>query len=127
MYICISTHTFTAKTTALLARAANQQISTAAQVHQVERKQHVCFAPRPIMAYTQNFGSPNPMVLRPQIDATDRRQIEAVNEDKSHTTKETLDDIKRIHDKEKKKKEQNNAVLNQTGMNGEALVRKLLI
>ena len=79
------------------------------------------------MAYGQNFGSPNPMVLRPQIDATDRRQIEAVNEDKSHTTKETLDDIKRIHDKEKKKKEQNNAVLNQTGMNGEALVRKLLI
>ena len=109
MYICISTHTFTAKTTALLARAANQQISTAAQVHQVERKQHVSFAPRPVVAYAQKFGSPNPIVLRPQIDATDRRQIEAVNEDKSHTTKEALDDIKRIHKKEEKKKELSNA------------------
>ena len=40
-------------------------------------------------------------------DATDRRHIEAQNEDKSRTTKEALDDIKRIHYKEKKKKEQN--------------------
>ena len=46
---------------------------------------------------------------QPKIDATDRRQIEAQNEDKSHTTKETLDDIKRIHYKEKKKKEKNGA------------------
>merc|ERR1712226_1586727 len=37
---------------------------------------------------------------QPKIDATDRRQIEALNEDKSITTKETLDDIKRIHRKE---------------------------
>ena len=44
-----------------------------------------------------------------KIDATDRRQIEAQNENKSHTTKETLDDIKRIHHKEKKKKEKNDA------------------
>ena len=47
-------------------------------------------------------------IPRPRIDATDRRQIEAQNEDKSHTTKEALDDIKRVHYKEKKKKEQNN-------------------
>ena len=47
-----------------------------------------------------------PSIPRTRIDATDRRQIEAQNEDKSHTTKETLDDIKRVHRKEKKKKEQ---------------------
>ena len=41
-----------------------------------------------------------------KIDATDRRQIEAQNEDRSRTTKEELDDIKRTHYKEKKKKEQ---------------------
>ena len=62
-----------------------------------------------------------------KVDATDRRQMEAVNEEKYNSSKETLDDIKGIHDKEKKKKEQNNAVFNQTGMNGEALVRKLLV
>ena len=126
-YTRISTHIFIAKTTALVIRAANQQVFAATQVQQVESKQHISFAPRPVMTYAQKIGSQNPMVPRPQIDATDRRQIEAVNEDKAHTTKETFDDIKRIHDKEKKKKEQNNAVLNQTGMNGEALVRKLLI
>ena len=48
-------------------------------------------------------------IASPRIDATDRRQIEAQNEDKSHTTKEALDDIKRVHYKEKKKKEQNNS------------------
>ena len=47
-------------------------------------------------------------IPQPKIDATDRRQIEAQNEDKSHTTKEALDDIKRTHYKEKRKKEQNN-------------------
>ena len=40
-------------------------------------------------------------------DATDRHYIEAQNEDKSRTTKEALDDIKRVHYKEKKKKEKN--------------------
>ena len=104
-------------------RAANQQISTAAQAHQAERKQHAVFAPRPITAYAQTFGSPSPTVPRPQIDATDRRQIEAVNEDKSHTTKEALDDIKRIHYNEKKKKEQNNMEINQPVMTGGAWVR----
>ena len=48
-------------------------------------------------------------IQRPRIDATDRRQIEAQNEDRSHTTKDALDDIKRVHYKEKKKKEQNNS------------------
>ena len=47
-------------------------------------------------------------IPQPKIDATDRRQIEAQNEDKSHTTKEALDDIKRTHYKEKRKKDQNN-------------------
>ena len=44
----------------------------------------------------------------PKIDATNRNQLEALNEDKSHTTKEALDDIKRVHRKEKNKKEQTN-------------------
>ena len=52
----------------------------------------------------------------PKIDATDRRQIEAQNEDKSHTTKATLDDIKRVHQKEKTKKEKNNINPHQIGM-----------
>ena len=46
-------------------------------------------------------------IPRPRFDATDRRHIEAQNEDKSRSTKETLDDVKRVHYKEKKKKEPN--------------------
>ena len=53
--------------------------------------------------------SSTPGIPQPKIDATDRRQIEAVNEDKNSSTKETLDDIKRVHLKEKKKKEQKDA------------------
>ena len=56
---------------------------------------------------TKNFPQPAPMMQQPKVDTTDRRQIEDQNEDKSRTTKETLDDIKRCHYKEKKKKEQN--------------------
>ena len=58
-------------------------------------------------ASTHSLHPPTTMMLQPKIDATDRRQIEAQNEDKSHTTKEALDDIKRTHYKEKRKKEQN--------------------
>ena len=61
------------------------------------------------MTSTNNLHLPTPMIPQPKIDATDRRQIEAQNENKSHTTKETLDDIKRIHHKENKKKEKNDA------------------
>ena len=74
------------------------------------------------MAYTQNFGSPNPMVLRPQIDATDRRQMEAVNEEKYNSSKETLDDIRCVHLKEKKKKEQKDAEKYQAGAISEGSV-----
>ena len=47
----------------------------------------------------------NPRISPPKIDATDRRLIDALNENKSHTTKEAMDDIKHVHQKEKKKKE----------------------
>ena len=55
-----------------------------------------------------NLHPPTPKISLSKIDATDRRHIEAQNEDKSHSTKETLDDIKWVHQKEMKKKEQNN-------------------
>ena len=61
----------------------------------------------------------------PKIDATNRNQIEAQNEDKSHTTKEALDDIKRVHRKEKKKKEQTN--IDKYGLDSEGQVGTLLI
>ena len=63
------------------------------------------------------------MIPQPKIDATDRRQIEAQNEDKSHTTKEALDDIKRTHYKEKLKKEQKYMERYQTGHNPSGPVR----
>ena len=52
-----------------------------------------------------NLHPPTPKISLSKIDATDRRHIEAQNEDKSHSTKETLDDIKWVHQKEMKKKE----------------------
>ena len=58
------------------------------------------------MTSTYNLRPPTPKKPQPKIDATDRRQIEAQNEDKSHTTKEALDDIKHTARKEKMKKEQ---------------------
>ena len=67
------------------------------------------FPPNPISSHKTYLP-------QPKIDATDRRQIEAQNEDKSHTTKATLDDIKRVHQKEKKKKEQNNIESYQAGV-----------
>ena len=92
------------KMTAKKNRESNQQISAAGD--QGMKKQDV-FSDAG-MAVT-NFSQPaTPKIPQPKIDATDRRQIEAHDEDKCHTTKEELDDIKRIHDKEKKKKEQKN-------------------
>ena len=58
---------------------------------------------------------------QPKIDATDRRQIEAQNEDKCHSTKEELDDIKRTHYEEKQKKEQAIIEPCQSGMNNQIL------
>ena len=46
------------------------------------------------LATTYPFLTPTPKILQPKIDATDRGHIEAQNEDKAHTTKEELDDIK---------------------------------
>ena len=57
-----------------------------------------------------------------KVDATDRRQIEAVNEDKYNSTKETLDDIRCVHLKEKKKKEQKDAEKYQAGAISEGSV-----
>ena len=66
-------------------------------------------------------------VPQPRIDAADRRHIEAQNEDKAHTTKDTLDDIKRVHQKEKKKKEEHDNVPYQTRTANEGGVSKSLI
>ena len=69
-----------------------------------------------------NLLSSTPRIPQPKIDATDRRQIEAINDDKYHSTKETLDDIKRVHLKEKNKKEQNDTQINQVGTISEGSV-----
>ena len=69
------------------------------------------------MASTSNMLQPRPKIPQTKIDATDRRQVEAQNENKSHTTKEELDDIKRTHYKEKKKKEHDNMAPCQSGIN----------
>jgi len=71
-----------------------------------------------------NFLPSTHKIAEPKIDATDRREIEAQNEEKSHTTKEELDDIKRTHQKEKKKKDQNNMERYQTVDNPEVQVSK---
>ena len=69
------------------------------------------------MASTSNMLQAPPKIPQTKIDATDRRQAEAQNEDKSHTTKEELDDIKRTHYKEKKKKDHDNMAPCQSGIN----------
>ena len=94
-------------------RESNQQISAVGD--QGRRKQDI-FSDAGMAA--ANFSQPaTPKIPQLKIDATDRRQIEAHDEDKSHTTKEELDDIKHTHYKEKKKKEQNDMEQCQTGMN----------
>ena len=79
------------------------------------------------VASSNNWVPTTSKIPQPKIDATDRRQIEAQNEDKSHTTKETLDDIKRIHHKEKKKNENNDAEQSLSGRFSEGLVSKTCI
>ena len=98
---------------------ANHQTSSVAV--QAKRTQDVKY----VAAYTS--APPAPTIQQPKIDATDRRQIECQNEDKSHSTKETLDDIKHIHYKEKKKKEQNNMEPGPSGLNLQEKVRKIWI
>ena len=79
------------------------------------------------IAQTSNLLPSPSRIPQPKIDATDRRQIEAQNEDKSHTTKEELDDIKRTHYEEKQKKEQAIIEPCQSGINNDGLVSKPLI
>ena len=79
------------------------------------------------IASNYNLLPPTSKMLQSKIDATDRRHIEALNEDKSHTTKETLDDIKRIHQKEKTKKNQKIFEQYQTGMDSDRWVSKILL
>ena len=74
-----------------------------------------------------NLLPPTPKITQTKIDATDRRQIEAINEDKSHTTKEALDDIKSVHLKEKQKKEQNDMETYKIGIDSARGVRKVLV
>ena len=90
------------KKTAKNQREDNHQIRTVGA--EVTRRQVVNSGAT--MTSTNNLHLPTPMIPQPKIDATDRRQIEAQNDDKSHTTKATLDDIKHTARKEKMKKEQ---------------------
>ena len=75
------------------------------------------------MSPNNSLAAPTPNIQQLKIDATDRRQIEAQNEGKSHTTKEVLDDIKQIHDKEMEKKEQDSMEQFQSGINTQGLVK----
>ena len=107
------------KMTSVNKRDANQQVRIVAD--QIERRQDVSVG-----------ASNSPLTVistvpQPKTDATDRRHIEAQNEDKAHTTKETLDDIKRVHQKEKKKKEEQDNVIYQTRTVSEGGVRKAFI
>ena len=70
---------------------------------------------------------PNPRIPQPKVDGNDRRAIEARNEDKHNTTKEALSDIKRIHNIEKKKKEQRNMKPGPSGINNPRWVSKTFI
>ena len=74
-----------------------------------------------------NLRSTATKISQPKIDATDRRKIEAQKEDKSHTTKEALDDIKGTHYKEKRKKEQNIMEQYQSESNAERWVNIIYI
>ena len=96
---------FTDKITPTKVRETNQQVSKVEP--KVERKEVAVY--RPVMSSATNFlPSTSFNHPQPKIEATDRRQIEALNEDKSHTTKEALDDFRRMHLNENRKKEQDN-------------------
>ena len=97
--------------------------SVVEQMQRVRREQSVASPAAvnslyPILPQTSRISPP-------KIDATNRNHLEALNEDKSHTTKEALDDIKRVHRKEKNKKEQTN--IDKYGIDSEGQVGKLLI
>ena len=103
-------------------REANQQISTVGD--NVKSTQDATSVAA--LAKFNNLAV-STSIPQTKIGATDRRQIEAQNDDKSHTMKEALDDIKFTHYKEKKKKEQDIMEPCQSGINTRGLVRKPLI
>ena len=110
-------------TTAKNEREGNHQISG---VHRETTSTPVVYS-RAAITSTYNLRPSNPKIPQSKIDATDRRQIEAQNEDKAHTTKDALDDIKRTHYKVKKKKEQSNMEPGPSGINTQGWVSKPLI
>ena len=79
------------------------------------------------MTSTSNLIPSTPVRQQPKIGATDRRQSEAQNEDKAHTTKEELDDIRDTYKREKQKKEQNVVEQCQPGITAEESVGKTFI
>ena len=107
--------------TPMKSKDTSQQISPNAD--KGERKQGAI--PKTVISSSHNLPQQPKWIPQPKIDATDRRQIEAQNEDKSHSTKETLDDIRRVHYKEKKKKEQKNIEIYPTGVDSKEMVSKI--
>ena len=110
-------------TTAKNEREGNHQISG---VHRDITRTPVVYSGA-AMTSIYNLRLPTPMKPQPKIDATDRRHIEAQNEDKSHTTKAALDDIKHTHYKEKQKKELSNMEPGPSGINAQGWVSKTSI
>ena len=79
------------------------------------------------MASSPYAPPPNSRAPQPKVDGNDRRAIEAQNEDKHNTTMEALSDIKRVHNKEKKKKEQIERDRYQTRSSSQGSVSKIFI
>ena len=117
-FYTISFKILTDKVTSVKEIAPNQQVRTVAD--KVQKRQDIVSGAG--MVSTHNIVPPIPKIPINKMDATDRRQIEAQNEDKCQSTKETLNDIKRVHQKEKKKKEKNNIERCQTGNDSKGLV-----
>ena len=123
MFFSFYTKVPTDITTAKNEREGNHQISG---VHREITRTPVVYSGAAVTS-TYNLRPPTPKKLQPKIDATDRRQIEAQNEDKSHTTKAALDDIKHTARKEKMKKEQKALDRCPIRTNTEGLVSKTFI
>ena len=94
-------------------------------LHRIDRSQGA--SSRALIGAANYVPMPATRILTPKVHDPDRRLIDAIGEDKSHTTKETLDDIKRIHQKEKKKNEQNNVQLYRPGIISQSAVRYHLL
>ena len=104
-------HSISTKTLSDKVKETNLDNDKAKAVDKTDRKQGSSSNSHPFITPSYNPFAPTSSSATRQphntkVDATDRRQIEAINEDKSHSTKETLHDIKLVHQIEKKKKEQ---------------------